>query len=108
MRHPIYDAEPIEKLRDLERAVKMAIEYFQGKFNLVPTGKSEVPELRDDEFAIGNWIARPRFKEAEPNFGISIVPGKFWHCSGTDKDGREWTWSHKLQKWVDITDDCGS
>lgn len=60
-RKAIYDASPIEKLKDLKKTCEMAISYLEVVEPLRKASPDDLRELKQDEFAIGDWIVRPRF-----------------------------------------------
>lgn len=64
MRKAIYDAPIEEKLRDLIRSCQMALECFEAGL-LRGDGQADRERLglAEDEFAICDWIVRPRFKD---------------------------------------------
>lgn len=61
-RNPIYDAPLEQQLQDLETSVKIAKNFV--RMELVKDCTPEYIQgegLQKGEFAIGNWIVRPRF-----------------------------------------------
>lgn len=60
-RKAIYEASPIEKLKDLKKTCEMAISYLEVVEPLRKASPNDLRELKPDEFAIGDWIVRPRF-----------------------------------------------
>lgn len=63
---PIYQAPSIEKLKDLQHACQIGIDCLEA--GLVRDDTDEDRErycLKPGEFAICDWIVRPRFPEKE-------------------------------------------
>lgn len=64
MRKPIYDSSPQDKLKDLLEAVLMAQKILAMDLSRYSTKEEQYREgLTEGEFAIGNWIVRPRFPD---------------------------------------------
>lgn len=62
LRHPIYDATPLEKVMDLIRTCEMVKSLMDTKeLHLLREYTDNPDQLKEGEFAIGNWIVRPRF-----------------------------------------------
>lgn len=64
---PIYKAPLIEKLKDLRRACEIAIDLL----DVVPLRMITEQDVRreglsEGEFALCDWVVRPRFKDPQP------------------------------------------
>ena len=59
--NPIYEAPFEERLKDLKRTIEMVESMLRQPDMLRPYGRND-EGLKDGEFALGNWIVRPRFK----------------------------------------------
>lgn len=66
MRKPIYDAPAVEQLKDLRRACDMALDWLDTMplKNITPQDMRR-SGLKDGEFALCDWVVRPRFPEPE-------------------------------------------
>lgn len=63
--NPIYQAPILERLKDIERCVKLAIEYYEQDSPTVALDfrLREKENLKDDEIALFDWVIRPRFRD---------------------------------------------
>lgn len=66
MRKAIYDAPVVEQLKDLRRACDMALDWLDTMplKNITPQDMRR-SGLKDGEFALCDWVVRPRFPESE-------------------------------------------
>lgn len=65
---PIYSAPMEERLRDLIRSAQMVLTSLEAGHSLVSRTDIVQEGLTEDEFAICDWIVRPRFKDEDPEF----------------------------------------
>lgn len=62
--NPIYEADLDVRLRDVKRAAEQGLQAIAYGMVKRMCGDSNFDGLKDGEFAIGNWIVRPRFKKS--------------------------------------------
>lgn len=60
---PIYHAPLLDRLRDIEKAVKRAIELEAIDYPPMREQDRAVENLKPDEIAIWDWVIRPRFPD---------------------------------------------
>ncbi len=60
--NPIYEAPFEERLADLKKTIEQVESLLPHPAMLRPVDAMENNEVKLGEFALGNWIVRPRFK----------------------------------------------